>query len=164
MAQFSFDITSEYDKAEINNVFMQAGKEISNRYDFKNTPAGVEWLGDKAGFTITGNGDMQIEAITDIIRRGLINRNQSPKVLDLSKDPVTTNLKMVKEVPFIGELSGDNAKLVAKTVRDNFPKVKPVIQGDSVRVTSSSKDELQQVMQHLRNADFDFPLGFTNFR
>ena len=164
MASYSFDVVSEYDKAEINNVFMQAGREIANRYDFKNTPAGLEWLGDKAGFTITGNSDMQIEAITDIIRRGLIGRGQSTKVLDLSKEPVTSNLKMVKEIPFVAGLDSDKAKQVSKAIRDAFPKVKPQIQGDAVRVSSSSKNELQQVMNKLRESEFEFPLSFTNYR
>ena len=164
MATFSFDVVSEYDKAEINNIFMQAGREITNRYDFKNTPAAIDWLGDKAGLIVTGNSDMQIEAIIDIVRRSLINRNQSTKVLDLSKEPTTSNLKIVKEVPFVAGLDTDKAKEVSKAVRDAFPKVKPQIQGDAVRISSSSKDDLQKVMQLLRDADFDFPLNFTNYR
>lgn len=164
MASFSFDTVSDYDKAEINNVFMQAGREIANRYDFKGTPAGLDWLGDKAGFVITASSDMQCEAIIDIVRRGLINRGQSTKVLDLSREPVTSNLKMVKEVPFVAGLDSDKAKVVSKVIRDAFPKAKPQIQGDAVRVSSSSKDELQKIMQLLREQDFDFPLSFTNFR
>jgi cyclic-di-GMP-binding protein len=164
VATFSFDIVSDYDKAEINNVFMQAGREIVNRYDFKGTPAALDWLGDKAGFTITGNSDMQLEAIIDIVRRGLINRGQSTKVLDLSKEPTTSNLKMIKEVPFVAGLDSDKAKQVTKVIRDAFPKAKPQIQGDAVRVTSGSKDDLQKIMQLLREQDFDFPLSFTNFR
>lgn len=164
MATFSFDIVSDYDKAEINNVFMQAGRELANRYDFKGTPAELGWLGDKTGFTVTGNSEMQLEAIVDIIRRGLIARGQSTKVLDLTKDPVNSNLKMVKDVPFVAGLDGDKAKQVTKVIRDAFPKVKPQIQGSEVRVTSNSKDELQKVMQVLREQDFDFPLSFTNFR
>lgn len=164
MASFSFDIVSDYDKAEVNNVFMQAGREIQNRYDFKGTPANLDWLGDKTGFVVTGNGDMQLEAIIDIVRRGLINRGQSTKVLDLSHEPTTSNLKMVKEIPFVAGLDSDKAKSVTKVIRDAFPKAKPVIQGDAVRVSSSSKDELQKIMQLLRDQDFDFPLSFTNFR
>ncbi len=164
MATFSFDIVSDYDKAEINNVFMQAGREIANRYDFKGTSAELDWLGDKTGYVVTGNSDMQLEAIIDIIRRGLINRGQSTKVLDLSKDPVTTNMKMVKDIPFVEGLDGDKAKQVSKVVRDNFPKVKSQIQGNEVRVTSGSKDDLQKVMQLLNSQDFEFPLSFTNFR
>lgn len=164
MATFSFDIVSDYDKAEINNVFMQAGRELANRYDFKGTPAELDWLGDKTGFVVTGNSDMQLETIIDIVRRGLINRGQSTKVLDLSKEPVNNNLKIVKDIPFIAGLDGDKTKQVSKVIRDSFPKAKSQIQGNEVRVTSSSKDELQKVMQLLREQDFDFPLSFTNFR
>lgn len=164
MANFSFDIVSEYDKAEVNNVFMQAAREITNRYDFKGTPAGLDWLGDKTGLTVTGNSDMQLEAIIDIVRRGLINRGQSTKVLDLGREPVTSNLKMVKEIPFVAGLDSDKAKEVSKLIRDAFPKVKPQIQGDAVRVTSSSKDDLQKVMQLVRDHEFDFPVSFTNYR
>jgi uncharacterized protein YajQ (UPF0234 family) len=164
MANYSFDIVSDYDKAEINNVFMQVEREISNRYDFKNTPAKIDWLKDKSGYLVTANSDMQQEAIIDIIRRSLINRGVSPKVLDLSKDAVTSNLKMTKEIPFIAGLDSDKAKQVSKLVRDNFPKVKPQTQGESVRVTSSSKNDLQEVMQLLRDAGFDFPVSFTNYR
>ena len=138
MASFSLDIVSDYDKAEMNNVLMQATREITNRYDFKNTPANVEWLNDKEGFVITGNSGMQIEAIIDIVRRGLINRGQSTKVLDLSKESITGNLKTVKQIPFIAGLDSDKAKQVMKVIRDSFPKVKPQIQGNEVRVSSSS--------------------------
>lgn len=164
MASFSFDIVSDYDKAEINNVFMQAGREIANRYDFKGTPAGLDWLGDKTGLVVTAANDMQLEAIIDIVRRGLINRGQSTKVLDLSREPVISNLKITQDIPFVAGLDGDKAKQVSKTIRDAFPKVKPQIQGDAVRVTSSSKDDLQKVMQLLRESDFDFPLSFSNYR
>lgn len=164
MANFSFDIVSDYDKAEINNVFMQVEREISNRYDFKNTPAKLDWLKDKTGYVVTSNSDMQEEAIIDIIRRGLTNRGMSAKVLDLGKDTVTSNLKMTKEIPFVSGLDSDKAKQVSKLVRDSFPKVKPQIQGEAIRVTSSSKNDLQEVMQLVRDADLDFPVSFTNYR
>lgn len=164
MATFSFDIISDYDKAEINNVFMQAGREIANRYDFKNTPAGIDWLGDKTGLAITGNSDMQIEAIIDIVRRSLIARGQSTKVLDLSREVTANNLKMTKEIPFVAGLDSEKAKAISKSIRDTFSKVKPQIQGDAVRVSSTSKDDLQKVMQHVRDAEFDFPVSFTNYR
>lgn len=164
MASYSFDIVSDYDKAEINNVFMQAGREIANRYDFKGTPAELDWLPDKTGLKITAASDMQLEAIIDIFRRGLINRGQSTKVLDLANEAVTTNLKMVKEVPFVAGLDSEKAKQITKVIREAFPKVKPQIQGTEIRVTSNSKDDLQKVMQLVREHDFDFPVSFTNFR
>jgi len=165
MANFSFDIVSEYDVAEMNNVFDQTQREITNRYDFKNTPAELEWLdGDKNGFKITGNGDWQIEAILDIVRKKLAARNQSQKVLDTSKEPVTTNMKTTKEVLFVAGLDQDKAKKITKLIRESYPKVKPQIQGDTVRVVSGKKDELQGVMQLIQKTDFDFPVSFTNYR
>ena len=76
MATFSFDIVSDYDKAELNNVFDQSQREMDNRYDFKGTPAAIEWLDDKSGLKITGNGDWQIDAILDIVRKKLAAREQ----------------------------------------------------------------------------------------
>jgi uncharacterized protein YajQ (UPF0234 family) len=165
MAQFSFDVVSEYDKAEMNNVYDQSQREIANRYDFKNTPAELDWLdADKTGLKITGNGDWQIDAIVDIVRKKLAARNQSQKVLDVSRDAVISNLKTTKEVPFVQGLGQDKAKKITSLLRDKFPKVKAQIQGDAVRVMSNSKDDLQAVMQLLRAQDFDFPLSFNNFR
>ncbi|HXE09860.1 MAG TPA: YajQ family cyclic di-GMP-binding protein [Verrucomicrobiae bacterium] len=164
MANFSFDAVSDYDKAEMNNVFDQVQRELLNRYDFKGTPAAVEWLGDKAGLKITGNGDWQIDAILDIVRKKLAARNQTQKVLDVSGEITESNLKATKEVPFKHGLDQEKAKSITKLIRDKHPKAKTQIQGDAVRVTSSSKDELQAVMSMLRSQDFDFPLSFTNFR
>jgi uncharacterized protein YajQ (UPF0234 family) len=165
MANFSFDIVSEYDKAEMNNVFDQVQREITSRYDFKGTPAELEWLnGEKTGFKITGNGDWQIDAILDIVRKKLAARGQSQKVLDLSKEATVTNLKATKEVPFRQGLDQDKSKQLTKVIREDYPKVKPQIQGDAVRVTSSSKDDLQAVMRLLQAEELDFPLSFTNYR
>jgi uncharacterized protein YajQ (UPF0234 family) len=85
-------------------------------------------------------------------------------VLNLSHEPITSNLKATKEVPFKKGLSQDNAKAIAKLVRETSPKTKPQIQGDTVRVTGSSKDDLQAAMQAVKNGDFDMPLQFINFR
>ena len=165
MAQFSFDIVSEYDKAEMNNVFDQARREMDNRYDFKNTPAALDWLNaDKTGLKITGNGDWQIDAIIDIVRKKLAARNQSQKVLDTTKESSTNNFQTSKEMPFIQGLDQEKAKKITSLIRDKYPKVKTQIQGDAVRVMSPSKDDLQAVMQLVRSADLAFPVSFTNFR
>lgn len=165
MAQFSFDVVSEYDKAEMNNVYDQTKREIDSRYDFKGTLAEIEWLSsEKTGFKITGSGDWQIEAILDIVRKKLAARDQSQKVLDTSKEPVIANLKTTKEVHFRQGLNQESAKKITALIRDNYPKAKSQIQGDAVRVNSNSKDDLQAVMQLLRAQDFDFPLSFTNYR
>lgn len=164
MANFSFDIVSDYDKAEMNNVFDQARREIDNRYDFKGTSANLEWLdGDKTGLKITGDSDYHIDAILDIVRKKLATRNQSQKVLNVSKEATTTNLKTTKEVSFKKGLSSENAKKITASIREHYPKAKAQIQGDEVRVFSPKKDDLQSIMQLLRTQDFDFPLEFTNF-
>lgn len=165
MAQFSFDVVSEYDKAEMNNVYDQAKREIDSRYDFKGTPAEIEWLNsEKTGFKITGSGEWQIEAITEIVRKKLAARDQSQKVLDTGKEPVAANLKTTKEIPFKQGLNQENAKKITALLRDNFPKIKTQIQGDAVRLSSTSKDNLQMAMQLLRQQDFDFPISFSNYR
>ena len=165
MANFSFDIVSEYDKAEMNNVFDQTKRELESRYDFKGTPAAIDWLnGDKTGLKVTGNGEWQIDAILDIVRKRLASRGQSQKVLDTSREITESNLKAYKEVPFKQGLDQEKAKKITALVRDSGAKAKTQIQGDAVRVTSSSKDDLQVVIQLVRSQDFDFPVAFTNYR
>lgn len=165
MANFSFDAVSEYDKAEMNNVFDQVQREIASRYDFKGTLAEIDWLNsDKTGLKITGSGEWQIDAILDIVRKKLATRSQSQKVLDTSKEITESNLKATQEVPFKQGLDQEKAKKITKLIRDEYPKVKTQIQGDAVRVTSSSKNDLQAVIQLLKQQDFDFPIHFTNYR
>ncbi|MEI6053810.1 MAG: YajQ family cyclic di-GMP-binding protein [Candidatus Saccharibacteria bacterium] len=164
MANYSFDTVSEYDKAEMNNVFALVQKEIINRYDFKGTPAEIDWLDFKAGFKVIGANDWQIESIIDIIRKKLASRDQSSKTLDLSKKINVSNLKATQEIPFIAGLDQEKAKQITKLLREQLPKVKAQIQGEAVRVISNSKDDLQAAMQLIRSADFEFPVGFNNYR
>ncbi len=98
------------------------------------------------------------------MRKKLAAREQSQKVLDTSRESVVANLKTTKEVPFKQGLDQDKAKQITKLIRDEVPKVKTQIQGDAVRVTSGSKDDLQAVMQLMRGQDFDFPINFDNYR
>ena len=164
MANFSFDIESTYDKAEMNNVEQLVTKEIANRYDFKGTPAAIEWLADKKGFKVIGSNEWQLESVVDMIGKQLAKRDMTSKVLDLSGKITEANMRAWKDVLFKDGLKQDNAKKITKLLKDSHPKVKAQIQGEAVRVTSNSKDELQAVMQTLRSADFDFPLSFTNYR
>ena len=144
----------------MNNVFAGTEREIGTRYDFKGTPAGIEWLDDKKGFKITGAGEWQCDAVLDIVRKKIATREQSSKVLDLTKTPIESNLKTTWEIPFKQGLSQDDAKKITKQLREEAPKVKTQIQGDMVRVTSGSKNDLQDVITLLRNTDYEFPLQF----
>ena len=164
MANFSFDVVSTYDKAEMNNAFEQTEREIENRYDFKGTAAAIEWMGDKTGVKLIADSKWQIEQVLDVFRKKLATRNMTSKVLDLSAEIHEANMRAWQEVPFIDGLTQEKAKEVSKIIRDLYPKAKPTIQGDLVRVVSSSKDELQGVMVTLKAADLDYPLSFTNYR
>ncbi|HSX35229.1 MAG TPA: YajQ family cyclic di-GMP-binding protein [Candidatus Saccharimonadales bacterium] len=165
MAQFSFDVVSDYDKAEMNNVLDQVQREITSRYDFKGTPAAIDWLnGDKTGLKITGSGEWQIDTILDIVRKKLATRGQSQKVLDVSGEVHESNMQASKEVPFKKGLDQEKAKKITALLRDKLPKLKAQIQGDSVRVMGTNKDDLQTAIQLLKSQDFDFPLDFTNYR
>lgn len=148
----------------MNNVFTQAEKEIATRYDFRGTSAAIEWLDDKKGFKLTGDSEWQVEAVLDIVRKKLAAREQSSKVLDLSKEKVVANLKTTWEIPFKAGLAQDIAKKIAADIRTEVPKAKPQIQGETVRVTSASKDELQKVILLVKAKEYDIPLQFVNYR
>lgn len=164
MTTFSFDIESTYDKAEMNNVEQQVVREIANRYDFKGTPAAIEWLADKKGFKVIGSNEWQVDSLIDMIGKVLAKRDMTSKVLDLSGKVTEANLRAWKDVPFRDGLKQDDAKKITNLLKESHPKVKAQIQGDAVRCTSASKDELQAAMQTVKAAPFDFPVLFTNYR
>ena len=163
MAQFSLDIESSYDAAEMNNVFEQTRRQLANRYDLKDTQAGIEWLDDKAGFKVTADHKMHLEAVIDIILLAAGKRGLNPKVFDLSEPPWEANLKISQNIRFRQGLKNDDCKQISKLLRRDLPKLKVQIQGEAVRLTSPSKDQLQEAMQLVREQPFEFPINFTNF-
>lgn len=164
MGNFSFDIESTYDAGEMNNVFDQVKRELSNRYDLKGTAASIDWLDDKKGFKFTANQQFQLDALMDMVRKTAAKRNVSQKTFDTSAEPEETNLQMYWNVPFKSGLKGEDAKKITKMFREHMPKLKVMIQGEAVRVMSPKKDQLQAAMQLVREQDFDLPLSFANFR
>jgi cyclic-di-GMP-binding protein len=165
MANYSFDIASEYDKGEMNNILDQVQREISARYDFKGSSAEIDWLNsEKSGFLIIGDHQFHLDAIIDMVRKKAATRGVSQKTFDTKKEPVISNLKTRWEVPFIKGLDQERAKKITSLLREKMPKVKAQIQGEEVRVMSAKKDELQQAMEAIREANFEFPINFTNFR
>ncbi len=162
---FSFDIVSDYNLAEVINAIDQTKRELGTRYDLKGTSASLEFRdADKTGLKITGDSDYHIDAILDIVRKKFATRGVSQKVLDTSAKPVVSNLKTTLDVAFKKGLDQEKAKKVTALLREHLPKMKAQIQGIEIRVTSPKKDELQIAMRLLEAQDFDFPLGFTNFR
>ncbi len=161
---FSFDIVSDFNVAEMNNAIDQTKRELGNRYDFKGTNANLEFNSDKSGLIVVGDNEYQVEAILDIVRKKVAGRGIDQKVLDTSKKPTASNMKVTQEVSFKKGLSQDDGKKIAALIRNDFKKVKPQIQGDAIRVTANKKDELQSVIQSLKQTDFDFPIDFINYR
>ena len=165
MSKFSFDVVSDFDKAEMNNSFDQAKREIDNRYDLKGTKASLDWLdSEKSGVKVTGDNDFHIDAILDIFRKKLATRGLSQKVLDISTEATNSNLIVTKKVAFKKGLDQDKAKKITTKIKFAFPKASTQIQGDEVREKKKKKDELQSIITTLKEADFDFPLIFTNYR
>ncbi|MCA9347047.1 YajQ family cyclic di-GMP-binding protein [Candidatus Saccharibacteria bacterium] len=162
---FSFDIVSEFDKGEMNNVLDQVQREVTTRYDLKGTSSNIDWLNsEKNGFLVTGDNQFHLDAIIEMVRKKAATRGVSQKTFDTSKEPTTSNMKMTWEITFKKGLDQEKAKKITALLRDRLPKVKAQIQGEEVRVMSPKKDELQQAMQLIRDTDFDFPVSFTNFR
>lgn len=164
MANFSFDIVSTYDKAEMNNAVALVQKELASRYDFRGTPAALDWLGDKKGVVITGASAWQIGVIVDLFVMKLAARSLTSSVLDMSRSMQESAARASRELPFKEGLSQDDAKRITRLLKDERPKLKASIQGDSVRVSGSSKDELQAAMRLVEQQGYDFPVRFINFR
>ena len=161
----SFDIVSDYDIAKVTNAVEQSQREITNRYDFKGTKAALEFTdGNKTGVTITGDNQFHLDSIIDILRKKLAGAGVSQKILDTTSEPQETNMQVKWVLGFKKGLDQDKAKQITKLIRDSYPKVKPQIQGEEIRVSSAKRDELQAVIALLKEADFDFPLEFTNYR
>ncbi|MEV0962700.1 MULTISPECIES: YajQ family cyclic di-GMP-binding protein [unclassified Streptomyces] len=162
MADSSFDIVSKVERQEVDNALNQAAKEISQRYDFKGTGATIEWSGEK--ILMQASGEERVKAILDIFQSKLIKRGISLKALEAGEPQLSG--KEYKIFASIQEgISQENAKKVAKTIRDEGPKgVKAQVQGDELRVSSKSRDDLQAVIALLKGKDFDFALQFVNYR
>ena len=162
MADSSFDIVSKLDRQEVDNALSQTAKEISQRYDFKGTGAEIKWSGDV--IEIEASADDRASAVLEVFKEKLIKRQQSLKIVDASeprasgqKSKITVNLKE--------GITSEDAKKVGKLIRDEGPKgVKVQVQGDELRVTSKSRDDLQAVQALVKGADYDFAVQFTNYR
>ncbi|GAA1257994.1 MULTISPECIES: YajQ family cyclic di-GMP-binding protein [Oryzihumus] len=164
MADSSFDVVSKVDKQEVSNALNQAEKEISQRYDFKGVGASIEWSGEK--ILMKANSEERVRAVLDVFQTKLIKRNVSLKALDLGDgDPKPSGKEYRLEASLKDGISQEDAKKISKLIREQGPKnVKPLIQGDELRVTGKSRDDLQAVQQLLKGADLDVALQFVNYR
>ena len=162
MADSSFDVVSKVDHQEADNALNQAAKEVEQRYDFKGTDASIEWSGEKV--MIKANSQDRALAVLDVFETKLIKRGISLKSLD-SGEPYPSGKEFRIECSLKNGIDQENAKKISKIIRDQGPKsVKAQIQGDELRVSSTSRDDLQDTMALLRGSDLEVDLQFTNFR
>lgn len=158
----SFDVVSKVDRQEVDNALNQAGKEISQRYDFKGVGASIAWSGD--AIVMTANSEERVKAVLDVFQTKLVKRGISLKAIDTG-DPKPSGKEYRLEATMKQGLSSEDAKKIAKMVRDEGPKgVKTQITGDELRVSAKSRDDLQSVIAMLKAADLDVALQFVNYR
>jgi uncharacterized protein YajQ (UPF0234 family) len=163
MADSSFDIVSKLDHQEVDNALNQAQREISQRFDFRNTGTKIEWSGDKA-VEITANAEDRARAALEVFKDKLVKRQQSLKILDPA-EPRQSGKETKMAVALKEGISQEQAKKVGKLIRDEGPKgVKVQVQGDELRVSSKKRDDLQSVIALVKEQDYDFPVQFTNDR
>ena len=159
---FSFDVVSDFDRQELVNAIDQVRRDVSTRYDLKDSATEVE-LDDNA-ITITTASDMTLQAVEDILRQKATKRNLSLKIFDFQPAQPVGGNRVQQLVKLRRGLSQELAKMLSKTVRDNLKKVTVAIQGESLRITGKSKDDLQQAIQLLKAQDVEVPLQFENYR
>ena len=162
-SESSFDIVSKIDRQEADNALNQAAKEISTRFDFRNVGASIAWSGENA-VEIRANSEERASAILDVFKERLVKRSISLKHLDAA-EPKISGKEYRIAIAIKEGISQENAKKVSKIIRDEGPKgVKAQVQGEELRVSSKSRDDLQSVISLLKGKDFDFALQFVNYR
>lgn len=163
-AESTFDIVSEFDYQELVNAVDQTQREVRTRYDLKDSNTTLE-LSEKE-LVLTSDGELHLGNVRDILETKALRRNLSLKIFDYGPIEEVSGGHVRQVVTLKQGISTELAKKIQKQIRDQFPKVQPRIQGDTVRVGSKSKDELQNVIQFLREHvdDFPVPLQFINYR
>lgn len=159
---YSFDIVSDFDRQELVNTIDQTTREIGTRYDLKDTKTTVE-LGEDT-ITVNTDSEFTLQAVHTILQTKAAKRNLSLKIFDYGKIESASGSRVRQEIKLQKGISSELGKQISKLIRDEFKKIQASIQGDAVRVSAKSKDELQTVIQRLKQEDYPVALQFTNYR
>ena len=161
----SFDITSNIDLQEVDNALNQARKEVAQRYDFKGSKASIDFDPKESKLTLVADDEFKLNALWEIVQTRLVRRNVPVKNLTRSTAQAAANTTVRQDIALQQGVPSDAARDIVKFLKDNkLKKVQASIQGDQLRVTSGSKDDLQEVMRLLREQDFGVALQFGNYR
>ena len=164
MADSSFDVVSKVDHQEVDNALNQAAKEVGQRFDFKGTGAAISWRGEDA-VEITANSDDRVRAVLDVFKERLVKRNVSLKALDHGDPQPAAGGTSRLLVSIRQGIDADKARAIVKALKSDAPKgIQAQVQGDTVRVSSKKKDDLQAAITVLKQGDFGIPLQFQNYR
>ncbi len=158
----SFDVVSDFDEQELRNALDQVRREVQQRYDFKG--ATVDLTQAKEEIVLLTDDEFRAAAVKDLIESKAVRRNLSLKIFDWGKIEPAGGNKVRQHIGLRRGLDDETAKRLSRLIREEFPKVKPQIQGDAIRVSGKSKDELQRVIARLRELDEPMPLQFENYR
>jgi len=158
----SFDIVSEVDKHEITNTIDNANRELSTRFDFRGVDASFEQTGDS--IKITAEAEFQVDQMIDILYKACVKRNIDTNALDISEGVTHSGKTFYKTASFKQGIDKETAKKLVKMIKDSKLKVQASIQGEEIRVTGKKRDDLQQVMALVRQAELGQPFQFKNLR
>jgi cyclic-di-GMP-binding protein len=158
----SFDIVSQFDEQELVNALDQTRREVQTRYDLKDTK--TELAHSKENITILTDSSLTLKSVRDILESKAVRRNLSLKIFKPGKEENAAGNKVRQVIELQQGLSPELAKEISKYIRDTYPKVRPQIQGDAVRVTAKSRDELQAVITLLKQKDYPVALQYINYR
>ncbi len=164
MANFSFDIVSEVDLQEVDNAVNQASKELSQRYDFKNSKASIAFDRQEKKITLIADDDFKLRALTSILAGRMAKRNISLKALKFNGPEKAFEGYLRQVVEICVGIDKEKAKELNGIIKNLGLKVQTQIEGEKIKVSSPKKDELQAVIVHLKNLDFSLPLSFCNYR
>lgn len=158
----SFDIVSQFDEQELVNAIDQTRREVSTRFDLKDTK--TEIVHTKDTITIVTDSSLTLKSVRDILETKAVRRGLSLKIFDAGKEENAAGSKVRQVIQLRQGLSQDLAKQINKHIRDEYPKVRPQIQGDAIRVVAKSRDELQAVIALLKQKDYPVALQYINYR
>ncbi|MFA6129697.1 MAG: YajQ family cyclic di-GMP-binding protein [Candidatus Omnitrophota bacterium] len=164
MANFSFDIVSEVDLQETDNAVNQAIKELSQRYDFKNSKASIAFDRKEKKITLIADDDFKLRALTDILVTRLAKRGVSIKAFKFNEPEKAFEGYLRQIVDICMGIDKERARELIVVIKGLGLKVQAQIEGEKIKVSSAKKDELQTVISHLRSLDFPLPLNFCNYR
>jgi uncharacterized protein YajQ (UPF0234 family) len=162
--KFSFDIVSEVDMMEVENAVNQAKKELASRFDFKGSKSSIELNKDDKKITLIADDDFKLKALKDILEGRLAKRAVSIKALSYKAEEKAFEGHIRQIAEIISGLPSDKAKELNKIIKDSKIKVQTQIEGSKIKVISSKKDDLQELIAYLKGISFALPLQFTNYR